>query len=142
MLSLRPRVHETSGSTTITAGGRLGALISPMTASSSCHQAIPGVVDNQPPGGNTALDGRAAIYLRLEGCEVTATEFDLFDIMRTTRSMRRLKPDPVPDALLSKILESGTFAASGGNMLSWRFLVIRDRAIKESAGAFYRKACH
>ena len=44
------------------------------------------------------------------------TEFDLFEIMRTTRSMRRLKPDPVPPALLSKILESGTFAASGGNM--------------------------
>lgn len=70
------------------------------------------------------------------------TEFDLFEIMRTTRSMRRLKPDPVPPALLSKILESGTFAASGGNMQSWRFLVIRDPTIKASAAAWYRKAWH
>ena len=62
---------------------------------------------------------------------MTATEFDLFEIMRTTRSMRRLKPDPVPSALLNKILEFGTFAASGGNMQSWRFLVIRDPTIKE-----------
>jgi nitroreductase len=54
--------------------------------------------------------------------------------------MRRLKTDPVPGALLSRILEAGTLAASGGNMQSWRFLVIRDRTIKEAAGAWYRKA--
>jgi nitroreductase len=68
--------------------------------------------------------------------------FDLFDIMRSTRSMRRLKPDPIPDALLTQVLEAGTFAANGGNMQSWRFLVIRDPAIKSAAAAFYRKAWH
>jgi nitroreductase len=31
---------------------------------------------------------------------------DLFEIIRTTRSMRRLKPDPVPSELLRKILEA------------------------------------
>jgi nitroreductase len=65
---------------------------------------------------------------------------DLFEIMRTTRSMRRLKPDPIPDALLTRVLEAGTFAANGGNMQSWRFLVIRDPAIKATAGAFYTRA--
>jgi nitroreductase len=69
-------------------------------------------------------------------------EFDLFEIMRTTRSMRRLKTDPVPDTLLSRILECGTYAASGGNMQAWRFLVIRDQKIKEAVGAWYRKAWH
>jgi nitroreductase len=73
---------------------------------------------------------------------MAATEFDLFEIMRTTRSMRRLKTDPVPGALLGRVLEAGTLAASGGNMQSWRFLVIRDRTIKEAAGAWYRKAWH
>jgi nitroreductase len=68
--------------------------------------------------------------------------FDLFEIMRTTRSMRRLKSDPVPDALLNQVLEAGTFAANGGNMQSWRFLVIRDPAIKAAASVFYRKAWH
>ena len=67
---------------------------------------------------------------------------DLFEIMRSTRSMRRLKPDPVPDALLRQVLEAGTCAANGGNMQSWRFLVIRDPAIKAAAGAWYRKAWH
>ena len=60
---------------------------------------------------------------------------DLFEIMRSTRSMRRLRPDPVPDVLLRQVLEAGTWAANGGNMQSWRFLVIRDPAIKTAAGA-------
>jgi nitroreductase len=64
----------------------------------------------------------------------------LFEIIRSTRSMRRLKPDPVPDALLRQVLEAGTCAASGGNMQRWRFLVVRDPAIKQRVAAFYRKA--
>jgi nitroreductase len=67
---------------------------------------------------------------------------DLFEIMRTTRSMRRLKPDPVPAGLLKQVLEAGTFAANGGNMQSWRFLVIQDPAIKAAAGTWYKKAWH
>lgn len=67
---------------------------------------------------------------------------DLFETMRTTRSMRRLKPDPVPEPLLTQILEAGTCAANGGNMQSWRFLVIRDPTIKEAVAAFYRRAWH
>jgi nitroreductase len=68
--------------------------------------------------------------------------FDLFEIMRTTRSMRRLKPDPVPDALLNQVLEAGTFAANGGNMQSWRFLVIRDPAIKTAAAEYLADHFH
>jgi nitroreductase len=63
---------------------------------------------------------------------------NLFEIMRTTRSMRRLKPDPVPDELIHKILEAGTCAPSGGNMQRWRFLVVKDPAIKATVGGFYR----
>ena len=32
----------------------------------------------------------------------TQTSTDVFEIMQTTRSMRRLKPDPVPDALIEQ----------------------------------------
>jgi nitroreductase len=65
---------------------------------------------------------------------------DLFEIIRTTRSMRRLKPDPVPNELVRKILEAGTCAPSGGNMQRWRFLVIRDAEIKRTVGAYYKRA--
>jgi nitroreductase len=65
---------------------------------------------------------------------------DLFETMRTMRAMRRLKPDPVPDALVRKILEAGTFAPSGGNYQRWRFLVVKDTAIKKAVQVWYKKA--
>jgi nitroreductase len=65
---------------------------------------------------------------------------DLFEIIRTTRSMRRLKPDPVPNELIRRILEAGVCAPSGGNMQRWRFLVIRDPGIKATVGALYKRA--
>ncbi len=68
--------------------------------------------------------------------------FDLFETMRSTRSMRRLKPDPVPDSLLAQVLEAGTCAPSGGNMQGWRFLVIRDQGIKDAAAHWYRRGWH
>jgi nitroreductase len=64
---------------------------------------------------------------------------DLFEIIRTTRSMRRLKSDPVPTTLIRQVLEAGIAAASGGNMQPWRFLVVRDPAIKAEVAQWYRR---
>jgi len=65
---------------------------------------------------------------------------DVFEIMGTTRAMRRLKPDPVPDALINKILEAGICAANGGNSQRWRFIVLKDPAIKKAVQAVYKRA--
>jgi nitroreductase len=65
---------------------------------------------------------------------------ELFDIIRTTRAMRRLKPDPVPDALVRKILEAGVCAPNGGNTQKWRFLVVKDPAIKRKVQGYYKRA--
>ena len=65
---------------------------------------------------------------------------DVFEIMHSTRSMRRLKPDPVPDELIRKVLEAGMGAANGGNRQSWRFLVIKDPAIKKAVQVLYQRA--
>ena len=65
---------------------------------------------------------------------------DVFDIIGTTRSMRRLKPDPVPDEMIKKILMAGTAAANGGNNQTWRFLVVKDPAIKKAVQVWYKKA--
>jgi nitroreductase len=72
--------------------------------------------------------------------EARPSTYGLFEIIGTTRSMRRLKPDPVPNELIRKILEAGVCAPSGGNMQRWRFLVIRDAKIKETVGALYKRA--
>ena len=65
---------------------------------------------------------------------------DLFETLHTTRAMRRLKPDPVPDELIRKILEAGAAAANGGNFQRWRFLVVKDPAIKQAVQVWYKKA--
>jgi nitroreductase len=70
------------------------------------------------------------------------SEHDLFEIMRTTRSMRRLKPDKVPEALIRQVLEAGICAANGGNMQFWRFVVIEDPTVKHNVGEYYRRAWH
>jgi nitroreductase len=72
--------------------------------------------------------------------EATPGSTDVFDIMHTTRAMRRLKPDPVPDELIFKILAAGQAAASGGNTQRWRFLVLKDPARKKAVQAYYKKA--
>jgi nitroreductase len=65
---------------------------------------------------------------------------DVFHIMQTMRAMRRLKPDPVPDELIEKILVAGTAAPNGGNSQRWRFLVVKDPEIKRKIQPYYRKA--
>jgi nitroreductase len=65
---------------------------------------------------------------------------DLFEVMQTMRAMRRLKPDPVPDALIAKILRAGVCAPNGGNTQRWRFLVVKDAGIKKAVQAYYKRA--
>src|SRR3979490_767293 len=52
-----------------------------------------------------------------------------FEIMSTMRAMRRLKPDPVPDELLIKLVEAATWAPSGSNLQSYEFVVVTDRSV-------------
>jgi len=65
---------------------------------------------------------------------------NLFDIINTTRAMRRLKPDPVPDDLIVRILEAGTRAPNAANNQTWQFIVLKDIAIKKAVQTWYKKA--
>lgn len=66
-------------------------------------------------------------------------ESGLFEIMYSTRSMRKLKTDPIPDEIIYKILEAGTRAPSGTNTQHWRFLVVKDPEVKKKVQAIYQK---
>lgn len=67
-------------------------------------------------------------------------EFDLYEAIYTTRSMRRLKPDPVPPALIVKLIEAATMGPSGGNRQPWKFVVVRDADTKTFVGERYLRA--
>lgn len=42
------------------------------------------------------------------------------------RSIRKFKPDPVPDELIFQLLESARLAPSGSNTQPWRFIVVKN----------------
>jgi nitroreductase len=67
-------------------------------------------------------------------------EIGLFEAMYTARSLRRLKPDPVPDELITRILDAAIRAPSAGNAQSWAFIVVRDAELRRQLGLIYRKA--
>src|SRR3954466_13546962 len=68
------------------------------------------------------------------------TEIGLFDAMSTARAVRRLKPDPVPEELITKVLDAAIRAPSGGNAQNWMFIVVREAAQRHRLAAVYRKA--
>lgn len=53
-------------------------------------------------------------------------EMDVFEAIYSLRAIRRLKPDPIPEETLKKIVEAGTHAPNGGNLQEWGFILVRD----------------
>src|SRR5437870_13496859 len=66
----------------------------------------------------------------------------LLEGIRTTRALRRLKPDPVPRALIRKVCEAGTFAPSGGNRQPWFFIAVTEPERKRWIADRYRPTFH
>jgi nitroreductase len=62
---------------------------------------------------------------------------DVFEAIYTLRAMRRLKPDPVDEALVWKVLDAAIRAPSGGNLQPWAFVVVTDPAKKAKIGEWY-----
>lgn len=61
----------------------------------------------------------------------------LYEAMASTRAVRRLRPDPVPEPVLRRVFEAATWAPSGGNRQPWRLIAVRDAALKRALGALY-----
>jgi nitroreductase len=68
------------------------------------------------------------------------TELGVFEAIRTARALRRLKPDPIPEAAITQILDAAIHAPSAGNAQNWAFIVVRDPGQRRKLGAIYRKA--
>ncbi len=64
---------------------------------------------------------------------------DLWEAIYTQRAIRRWRDEPVPDALIWKVIEAGTKAPSGSNLQPWRFVVIRDAETREAIAAELRQ---
>jgi len=68
------------------------------------------------------------------------SDIGLFEAMDSARALRRLKPDPVPEEVLTRILDAAIRAPSAGNAQNWAFVVVRDAELRRRLGLVYRKA--
>jgi nitroreductase len=62
-------------------------------------------------------------------------EFGLFEAMYSARAIRRIKPDPVPDEVITKVLDAAIRAPSGSNAQAWVFIVVKDAEKRRQLGA-------
>lgn len=65
---------------------------------------------------------------------------DLTEALYTTRAMRRVKPDPVPEDVQQRIMDAAVRAPSGGNTQGWRFLLVDDRDVIGQLAPLYRES--
>lgn len=56
---------------------------------------------------------------------------DVLEAIRTRRSVRKWNSRPVPDDLITEILEAGRWAPSAGNFQPWAFVVIQKHETKQ-----------
>ncbi|MEW6600436.1 MAG: nitroreductase [Nitrospirota bacterium] len=61
---------------------------------------------------------------------------DPFELIKTRRSIRKFTGEPVPDEVIDRIIEAGTWAPSGLNNQPWKFAVIKDGDLKKEMSAF------
>jgi nitroreductase len=62
---------------------------------------------------------------------------DLIDTLRSTSAVREFRPDPVPDEVLARVLDTARFAPSGGNRQGWRLVVVQDADIRRRLRDLY-----
>ncbi|MEU6476486.1 nitroreductase family protein [Streptomyces sp. NPDC047017] len=63
----------------------------------------------------------------------------LFSTMATMRAMRRLKPDPVPQDLLERLIQAAVWGPSGGNMQRYEYVVVTDPAVMARLAPLWRR---
>src|SRR5271170_4510962 len=68
------------------------------------------------------------------------SDLSVLDAIHSARSLRRFKPDPVPDDVMRQVLDAAIRAPSGSSSQNWILLVVRDPQVRSALGEIYRKA--
>ncbi|MBI4187779.1 MAG: nitroreductase family protein [Chloroflexi bacterium] len=64
---------------------------------------------------------------------------DFLELLKKRRSIRRFKPDPIPEGAIEKIIEAGRWAMSGGNGQPWEFIVVKDKETRKKIVELYQQ---
>lgn len=65
---------------------------------------------------------------------------ELLRLLETRRSVRLFRPEPVPEALIERLIHAATLAPSASNKQPWRFFVVTSRATIEAMASAVREA--
>ena len=65
---------------------------------------------------------------------------DVRELFRHQRAVRAWSDRPVTDEVLHQVLDAAVHGPSGSNSQPWRFVVIRDQAVKDAVSALYEEA--
>lgn len=52
---------------------------------------------------------------------------EVYEAIKKRRTIRRFKQDPIPAAVLEKLVEAGRLAPSGGNLQPWEFIIVSEK---------------
>lgn len=63
---------------------------------------------------------------------------EFYDLILKRKSVRKYDKEPIPEKILKKILEAARVAPSAKNIQPWRFIVVKDPAMKRKVA----EACH
>ena len=64
---------------------------------------------------------------------------DVFEALYTTRAMRRVTEEPIPDEILKQMVDAAVRAPSGANNQGWKFIVVTESNIKIYLETFIEK---
>jgi len=56
---------------------------------------------------------------------------DFLELVKRRRSIRKFKPNPIPDEYVDKIIEVARWAPSGLNSQPWDFVIVRKQELKD-----------
>jgi nitroreductase len=63
----------------------------------------------------------------------------VLEALHSTPARRYLSTTPIPDAIITALLDAAIRGPSGGNSQQWAWIVVRDPATKTQIAAFYRE---
>ena len=64
---------------------------------------------------------------------------DVFEALYTTRAMRRVKEEPIPDEIIKSMIDSAIRAPSGSNRQDWRFVAVTDQEVRTQLADIYKE---
>lgn len=68
------------------------------------------------------------------------SEPGVFETIYNCRAIRYFKPDPVPDEVITKVLDAAIRAPSGSNRQAWHFVVVTDAGLKKTLQEYYKQS--